>query len=211
MTSEPETDINHTMAKVMSVLFHPLFMPVYGMLIIFSAPTLLGYLPMPVKKILFTVVLINNVVIPLLLMPFFRFRNIISSYEMEERKERIFPLIAVTLLYSITSIVIYGFQIPVLFKSFFISSSFLVLIVTIINFWWKISVHSVGAGALTALVFVLSIKMYTALTWYIIAVILVAGLILSSRLNLSTHSPAQVWAGFAAGLAVLTVLMLLLF
>lgn len=200
---------NSNLAKGISLLFHPLFMPLYGMLIIFSAPTLMGYLPAPVRKILFTVVLINNVLIPAMLLPFFRFRNIISSYSMEERKERIIPLISVTILYSITSYIIYRFHIPVFVKSFFIALSFLALFITIINFWWKISIHSVAAGALIALVFVLSLKMYTSLTWYLIGVILAGGMILSSRLNLNSHNPPQVWAGLALGLIATSILMML--
>lgn len=210
MTPEAETKIDDNLAKGISLLFHPLLMPIYGMLIIFSAPTLMGYLPEQVKKILFTVVLMNNVMIPVMLMPFFRFRNIISSYSMEERKERIVPLICVTILYSITSYIIYRFHIPVFIKSFFIASSFLALFITIINFWWKISIHSVAAGALIALVFILSLKMYTALTWYLAGAILTAGMVLSSRLNLNSHNPPQVWTGLALGL-ILTALLMMLF
>lgn len=210
MTSDSGAGINETLAKVISLLFHPLFMPLYGMLIIFSAPTLLGYLPMPVKRILFTVVFINIVFVPVTLFSFFRFRNIISSFSMEDRRERIIPLLSVTLLYSITSIVIYRFSIPVFLKSFFISASFLLLFITIINLWWKISVHSAAAGALTALVFVLSLKMNTNVTWYLVGVILAGGLIMSSRIKLNAHSPAQVWAGFLLGLAGMMTLMMLL-
>ncbi len=210
MTSESGTAVNETPAKAISLLFHPLLMPLYGLLIIFSAPTLLGYLPMPVKKILFTVVLINNVVIPVTLFSFFRFRNIISSFSMEERRERIIPLLSVTLLYSITSIVIYRFSIPVFIKSFFISASFLLLFITIVNLWFKISVHSAGAGALMAMVLVLSLKMNTDVAWYLVAVIIAGGLIMSSRLRLNTHSPAQVWTGYLLGLAGMMTLMMLL-
>ena len=39
-------------AKIISALLHPLLMPLYGLLIIFSAPTIIGYLPWSVKKTL---------------------------------------------------------------------------------------------------------------------------------------------------------------
>jgi len=79
-----------------------------------------------------------------------------------------------------------------------------------INFWWKISIHAVGAGALTATVVVLSMKMYTPLTSYLISVIIVGGLILSSRLKLNSHNPAQVWLGFLIGLLVISLFILLI-
>jgi hypothetical protein len=175
-------------------------MPLYGLLILFSAPTFLGYLPFTIKRILFIIVLINNVLIPLTLLPFFRYRNVISSYKIEERTERIIPLLTTSILYSATSFIVFRFQVPFLIKSFFLATSILAVVVTFINFWWKISIHAVGAGALTAVVFVLSIKLYTPLTWYLTGIILAGGLVLSSRLRLNSHNPYQVWLGYFTGL-----------
>ncbi len=168
MTKDKTRNIIETSAKTISVIFHPLFMPVYGLAIIFSAPTLYGYLPFTVKKLLFLIILINNVLLPFSLLPYFKYRNIISSWTIENRRERIIPLLITTLLYAATSFIIFRFPIPVFLKSFIFASFFLSLTVTLINFWWKISIHSVGAGALTALVIILSLKMYSPLMWYLI-------------------------------------------
>ncbi len=200
MTEESYKNIPDRLAKIITIVFHPLLMPLYGLLILFSAPTFLGYLPLPVKRILFIIVLVNNVLIPLTLLPFFRYRNVITSYRIEERSERIIPLLTASILYCTTSFIIFRFQVPFLIKSFFFATSILSVVVTFINFWWKISVHAVGAGALAAVVFVLSIKMYTPLTWYLAAVIIAGGLILSSRLRLNFHNPSQVWLGYLTGL-----------
>lgn len=208
MITEETKDFLVLPAKVISVIFHPLLMPVYGMAIIFSAPTLFGYLPFSVKKLLFFIVLINNVILPLSLLPFFRYRNIISSWTIENRKERIIPLIITTLLYSATSFIFLHFPVPLFLKSFIFAAFFLSLLVTIISFWWKISIHSAGAGALTALVLILSIKMYSPLEWYLISVIFAAGLILSSRLKLNSHCPQQVWFGFLTGFLGLVLFMM---
>jgi hypothetical protein len=186
-------------ATIISAVFHPLFMPVYGMIIIFSAPTLFGYLPFQVKKILLFIVLVNNVVLPLALLPFFKYRNIISSWSIDERSERIIPLSMTTLLYLTTSFIIFRFPIPSFLKSFMLAAFFLSLIVTVINLWWKISIHALGAGALTALVLMLSFKLESPLIWYLIPVILASGMVLASRLKLNTHNPEQVWSGFLMG------------
>jgi len=191
--------ILNTLAKIVSVIFHPLFMPVFGVVIIFSSPTLFGYLPFTVKKLLFFIIIINNVLLPLSLLPFFKYRNIISSWSVEKRRERVIPLLLTTLLYAATSYIVFRFPIPVFLKSFIFATFFLSLIVTIINLWWKISLHSVGVGALTALVLILSLKMYSPLLWYLILIIIVGGLVLSSRLKLNSHNPQQVWIGFLTG------------
>jgi hypothetical protein len=208
MTTDETRNFPETLAKIISVIFHPLFMPLYGMVIIFSAPTLFVYLPFNVKKLLLLIVLINNVLLPFSLLPFFRYRNIISSWYLEERRERIIPLLITTILYLVTSIILYRLPIPLFLKSFILASFILSLAVTCINFWWKISIHSAGAGALIALVLILSIKMFSPLLWYLISAILAAGLVLSSRLKLNSHNPQQVWLGFLTGFLALILFMM---
>jgi hypothetical protein len=202
MTPEKTQSNENSIAVLISMLFHPLLMPVYGMLIIFSAPTLFGYLPLSVKKILFFVVLVNNLLLPLCLMPYFKYRHIISSWMIEERKERTAPLITTSFFFLVTAYIFLRFQIPLFIKYFILVSAIMSIAVTIINFWWKISIHAVGSGALIALVVVLSLKMHTPLTWFLVPVILASGLVMSSRLWLNSHTPSQVWTGFLLGLLV---------
>ncbi len=208
MITDERIDFQNKLARILSVIFHPLFMPVYGMVIIFSAPTLFGYLPFSVKKLLFLIIVVNNVLLPLSLLPFFRYKNLISSWSVENRSERIIPLLITTLLYAVTSYIISRFPVPLFLKSFVLSAFFLSLAVTVINFWWKISIHSVGSGALIALVLILSVKMFSPLMWYLIPVIIVSGLVLSSRLKLQYHSPPQVWFGLLTGFFGLYLFMM---
>ena len=209
METEEPKDLLVKPAKIISIVFHPLLMPVYGMAIIFSAPTLLGYLPFNVKKLLLLIMLVNNILLPLSFLPFFIHRNVITSWAITERKERNIPLIITTILYCVTSFIIFRLPIPLFLKSFIFASAFLSLMVTVINLWWKISLHSVGAGALIGLVLMLSLKMLTPLDWYLISAIIAGGLILSSRLKLNLHSPLQVWVGLFAGFFGLTASMML--
>ena len=85
MNNNDKKDISGRAAKIISVLFHPLLMPVYGFLIIFSAPTLFGYLPYDIKKLLLMVVVVNNVFLPLSLMPFLMNRKVITTWSVEKR------------------------------------------------------------------------------------------------------------------------------
>lgn len=200
MKSERVNQYLTILAKVVSLLFHPLLMPLYGLLVIFYAPTILAYLPSAVKKILFLIILINNVFVPLSLMPYFRYRNIITSWAIKERKERILPLIVTSVLYSVTAYVIYRFKIPGFIKSFILVSAFLVIAVTIVNFWWKVSIHSAGAGAVTVLIALLSVLMQADLRGLLITAVLMTGIIMTARLYLNSHKPAEVWAGLFIGI-----------
>jgi len=209
ITTDKPKEFFETLAKIISIIFHPLLMPVYAMAIIFLAPTLLGYLPFNVKRLLILIMLVNNVLLPLSLLPLFIQRKIITSWTICERKERNIPLIISSVLYGATSFIIFRFPIPVFLKSFIFASAFLSLMVTTINFWWKISLHSVGVGALIGLVLILSLKMLTPLDGYLISAIITGGLVLSSRLKLNLHNPQQVWVGLLSGFFGLTLFMIL--
>jgi len=197
-------------ARIVSVLFHPLLIPVYGVVIIFSAPTLFGYLPFTVKKVIFSVMVINNVIIPLSLIPYFRYRKLISSWTIDDRRERIIPLLTSSFFYSVTVFIILRFHIPSFLKSYVMAVAFLAIAVTVINFWWKISIHSVGAGAMIFLIVSLSVRMQTQLTWLLIASVIAGGLVMSSRLYLHSHSPREVWSGFLLGSAGTMLVLFLL-
>lgn len=197
------------MARTVSVIFHPLFIPLYSLLVIFTAPTLFWYIPIRAKEILFFIFVVNNVFIPILLMPLFRYRNLVRSWVIENRTERTIPLMAVSLLFAVTAFILSRLQIPLFLRVYAFSLTFLSLILLTVNRWWKISLHSAGAGALISVVLVLSLRMSASLPFYLGATVLIAGLILSSRLRLNSHSPSEVYAGFLTGLVVPAGLMLL--
>jgi hypothetical protein len=209
MAEDTRSEFKVRAAKIISISFHPLLMPVYGLLVIFFAPTLFWYLPFKVKEILFFIILINNVLIPVSLLPFLRYRNLISSWVIDEQKERVIPLLIVSLLYSVTSYILYKLQIPVFVKAYMYSLALLAGVLFFINLRWKISLHSAGGGAMTALIFVLSVKMGVPLPFQTALVLILSGIVMSVRLMMNTHNPRQVYGGFIAGLVIQGSLMLL--
>jgi hypothetical protein len=204
-TGRDKLQIN--IAKFVSVVFNPLFLPLYGLLIVFTAPTIFWYIPLKVKKILFLVVATNNILVPVTLMPFFRYRNIISSWIIETRKDRRIPLIFLSLFYFLTSFIFIRLQIPLFIKGYMFSITLITIVLTVINFWWKISLYSAGAGTLIGIVLVLSLKTLVPLTWFLIPAILVSGLILTSRLLLNVHNNSEVYLGFFTGFAGMFLFM----
>jgi hypothetical protein len=210
MNDSRSTNFSDKIARIISGIFHPLLMPVYGLTILFSAPTLYNYIPFEIKKMVILIVIVNNVLLPFSLLPFFIHSNLISSWSLNDRKDRVIPLIISTILYGITTYILFRFSLPHFLKSFILAAVLLSLTATALNFRWKISLHSIGAGYLLAMVLVLSFKMYTPLLWYIIPCIFAAGLVLSSRLQLNLHNAGEVWFSFLTGLAGFSVVAMLI-
>ncbi|HPI67938.1 MAG TPA: hypothetical protein PLX41_01070 [Bacteroidales bacterium] len=210
MTENNKKSYGPLLAKIISVVFHPILMPLYGLLVIFFAPTILAYLPPAAKRILFLIVLIDNVIVPLSLMPYLRYRNIITSWAISERKERVLPLIITSLLYAFTVYLLHRFSIPFFIKSFTLATLIVSVSLTLVNFRWKISIHSAGMGGLISLIVVLSLKMHVSLIGCLIGAVLLAGVVMTSRLYLKSHTPAEVWSGFFLGLLVSGAVLVIL-
>jgi hypothetical protein len=197
------------MAGAVTILFHPVFLPLYGLYLLFNIPALLVFLPGQVRKVVFLMVLVNNVILPLILLPLFKLRGVIASYELENRSERIIPLLTTSLMYFVTAVMIYRFQLPGMVKSFLFASACVVFATALLNFRWKVSVHAVGVGAMVATVLVLSFRMYAGMPAVVVLVFIISGLVLSSRLWLRAHTPEQIYTGFLAGLTIMGLGMMI--
>lgn len=194
-------------SKIISIFFHPVFMPVYGLGIILSDYTPFGFLQLPVKKLLLMIIIVNNVFLPFALMPVLMYMNFVNSWTMREREERVVPMIISTILYATSFYIFYKFPVPFFLKSFMFSIFLISLILTLINFRWKISLHSVASGSLAGLILYLSFRLNSDLLWMLVLVVIAGGMIMSARLRLDLHSPRQVWLGFSTGFVLFIFLI----
>jgi hypothetical protein len=198
-----------TLAKIISVILHPLLMPSLGLLIIFNSGTYLSYLLYDSKKILFLVVILCTIIIPLSILPFFLYQKLIISVQMNGKRERYIPLITGFLFYTFCYILVRRFPIPPSYHAFFLGTTIAVLCCIVISVFWKISAHMVGIGGLTGLIVFLIWSLRIDLQFLLILAIVSAGLIGFARLQLKVHEPAQVYSGFVAGFFSVGLTMLL--
>jgi membrane-associated phospholipid phosphatase len=84
-----------------------------------------------------------------------------------------------------------------------IGIAFSIASVAVISLYWKISAHAVGVSGMLGVFIGIAIKFGNNELFYpILVVIIVAGFLLSSRLHLNAHTPAQIIAGTFLGLIV---------
>jgi hypothetical protein len=184
-------------------------MPVYGLLVIFMAPTVFYFLPFDVKRLTVTVFVTTNILIPMALTPLLVNRGLISSWTMDSGADRVVALIFMTVFYSVTCYLIHSWHIPQFLKAYAYSLAVIALAMLITIMWWTISVYAAGAGILTAIILTLSMRMATPLVIYITVSLLISGFILSARLRLNRHNQAEVYGGYIAGLGGMILLMAL--
>jgi len=197
-------------SKIFSVVFHPVFIPLYGLLIIYSSPTLLSFIPARMKWTIFLLVLANNVILPLLLAAMLYLRGAIKTFNARDRNERVVLLTFALLMYTITAILLLKIQVPNLFRAYFISTAFVTLVTLIITAVYRISLHAAGFGGLLSLIVFMIMLYDIRSTWQLVTVVLIGGGVMSSRLYLDDHTPTETWTGLFAGAGVMALTLFIL-
>lgn len=189
--------------KFVSYLLHPLLMPLFGVFILFNSGTYISFLSPEFKQSVFIIVGICTLGIPLVFIPFYMYRKIISQVHMNSARERIIPLLVTTAMFYISYYLLSSTSVPKTLQLFLLGSTFCVAATLIITFKWKISAHMIGLGGIVGLIVSIEIFMHTNLMLYLILFLFLSGLAGTSRLLLNCHSPAQIYSGFWLGFLIM--------
>ncbi|MFT6845431.1 MAG: membrane-associated phospholipid phosphatase [Flavobacteriales bacterium] len=183
--------------RFISYWLHPLFMPLYCLVLCFQFdPYLNTFLPHQAKLTLYGIIVVNTIIIPLATLVFLKKKKLISSYQLETRQERALPYGMVLIYYSLTYLVLRKTGLPQVVFSLMLTGIAGIALVWVVNFYWKISAHATGIGGLVGAFLGLSILHQSQEYEIMFVLFLLAGLVGSARLFLKAHSPAQVYAGF---------------
>lgn len=197
------------LAKIISYLFHPLWMPLYVVLIFWEMDSRVHFFTQSsVWFYILLVVMINSVIIPILMFWMMKRLSIISSLEMEYQKDRVYPFLITGIFYVTTWLVFYNFGILDLIAYLFIVAAVLVFIALIVNVFWKISIHSMSMGAMSVFIIYMTSVHFISTSWPTYLVVFISGLVGYARLKLGSHNPSQVYVGFLSG-ALVTSLFLM--
>lgn len=197
------------LAYALSIVFQPLFIPIYTVMLVLNLPSYLSFAVQgALRNFLFGVLAVNTVVLPMLVFGWMRKKGIITSYHMVERTERHYPFLAGLAFLISTYVLIDRMPLPTLFSTLVIAAAVSLTVTFVINLWWKVSVHMMGMGGLLGAVLALAAKYQIEALPEIIALIVLAGFVGWARLYLNAHTPRQVYAGFMLGTVInLMVLM----
>lgn len=155
-------------------------------------------IPIRIASMLF----IGTVLLPILsVLIMLRFGRI-ESVQMEQQKERNWPLLQAAIIYLIAYYMIQGRVVPIFIQLFLLGSILGILISLLINLRWKISLHMIGIGGLCGGITIAMITQDFGSPMILSICFLIAGLLGTARLYLQSHSPAQILAGFATGFLV---------
>lgn len=212
---EPEKEQNRhpaiTMcANIISWIFVPMLMPVYGIMLAFGL-TLLTFTGLGVKLTFTAITAAFNLLIPAIIILMLKRLGIIKDIGLNAREERIIPFLVSVICLIGTAIFMSYKAAPEWLVMFFFGGAAAGIVESIVNRWWKISVHAAGIAGIVALLIYIITFLYTtpiSITWLMIA-LGVAGLLGASRIWLGRHTLWQVMAGYVVGFCSVFFIMMI--
>lgn len=195
-SSKPVKQAAHTI----SILLHPLFMPLLALWAAMHLDPHLSYF-LPAQARLFTLGMVSmmSVLFPLISMLLLRRAGLISSLEMPHREERIAPFMMTLIYYGMTYYLLRQTRLDGTVLALFSGAMLALVITTLITMRWKISVHMVGIGGVVGTIAGIGEVHGTPLLLWLACSIVLAGLMGTTRLLAGSHVQSQVYAGGVLG------------
>lgn len=197
-------------SNLISWVFVPLLMPVYGIMLIFAL-SFLRFTPMHTKVVFTLIVLGANFLVPMILVMLLKRLGMIDDIGLNGRKERLIPYIITIVCLAGTGVFLYLKMAPLWVAMFYAGGALAGLVNLLVNFRWKISAHAAGIAGLVAMLIQVIKEGPSSqdMVWWIVGAIVTAGLLGSARIWLGRHTLMQVLAGSAVGFVCVWALSLI--
>jgi hypothetical protein len=189
-------------AKLISYIFHPLFIPVYiSWLVVETQSYLFGVFSEWEKTIFIARFGVMYIMFPLVSVLLMKALGFINSIHLKTQRDRIIPYIVCMIYYWWMWYVLhnqpeYPRQFVILSLGIFLAS----IGGLMANINIKISMHTIGAGLMAAFVMLLGFSQDTNFGIYISIAILLAGIICTARFIDSDHTAKEIYVGLFVGI-----------
>ena len=185
-------------ARIVSMLFTPFYLPLVGLMALFMF-SYLGLMPWGYKLQVLTLVYLFTILLPTVLIHLYRRYQGWSLIELGHRERRIVPYVISILCYFFCIYLMDMLHIPHFMQTILSAALAIQIVCALINVWWKISTHTAAIGGVAGSLFVFGELFGFNPVWWLCLVLILAGILGTSRIILRQHSLLQVVAGFLVG------------
>ena len=196
-------------ARLLSMLFTPFYLPIVGITLLFLF-SYLNMFPWSYKIQVLLMVYLFTVLLPTLLIHVYRRYQGWNLIELGHRERRMVPYILSIISYFTCVYVMEQLHMPHFMGSVIVAALAVQIVCALINVWWKISTHTAAIGGVAGALFAFSCYLGFNPVWWLCLVIIVAGMVGTSRMILRQHSLLQVVGGFAVGFVCAAIAILFL-
>ena len=189
-------------SQVASIVLHPLFMTTMAALLLntflrpdFATPTYHESGRWIVQLFTYTIVLPFGAIFT------FKITGLISNAKMHKPRDRVLPLIATFLFYFLAyELLVVRHSVRGLMPSLLLGSCGAIAIMLVINFFYKVSVHTTAAAILAGICIVLAIEETTVPAPLLVLAAVVAIVVGAIRWFLGSHTMGQILMGYTVGI-----------
>lgn len=191
-------------ARIISYVFHPLFIPVYVALFVIYELRLFSDRGPLQHKFLIAQFVLNYTFLPLVTVLLCKGLGFIQSIHLKTQKDRIIPYILCEIFYFWTWYVFHNQKasIPAEVEMFALGVFLATSAGLILNAYLKVSMHALSMGVLCAFIMLASLMSFLSFGLYISIAFLIAGLTCTARLLDSNHTTQEIYLGFFTGALV---------
>jgi hypothetical protein len=187
-------------AITVSGVFSPLIVPVIGFLLLMNQIPGVEFYSVKLKIIFLAAIVLSSCLIPFL---YFLLSNLNRKilHEKGGRNSNVLFYLFTCLSYFLGAQFLGRLPVSGVFRAMLIGGCFILLVISLISFKWKIAEHTIALGGLWGTLIALNFRYGMDVIWLLILVSLIAGIVGTSRVYLERNSPTEVYAGFAVGVA----------
>ena len=190
------------LAKVVSILFHPVLIPTLGILLLLNSSFYFSMLSWEAKRFILLVVFFTSCILPMLMVSLLAL-NTKFDINMPKSTDRVLPLLAAAVFYYLGFVLLGRISVFPVLKMYMLASVLVIVALLIISLKWKISNHMAALGGLAGTFFALSFRYGLNPVYSLLGIILVSGIVGTARLALERHNIWQIIAGYSLGFCVL--------
>ena len=186
-------------ARLVSLIFTPFYLPLVGLIVLFSLSYLNQY-PLSYKFFVLIVVYFFTILLPTLLIHLYRRYQGWSLFEIGRRERRVVPYAISILCYFTCIYLMERMHMPHFMGSIVIAALLIQIVCALVNVWWKISTHTAAIGGMAGALFVFSELFGFNPVWWFCLIFIIAGILGTARMLLRQHTLGQVVGGFFVGI-----------
>lgn len=180
------------------MMFTPFYLSTVGLIVLFTF-SYLSLAPWQYKLRVIGMVYLFTILMPTLLIRFYRQYHGWTLLELGRQEKRMVPYVISILCYAGCYTLMEITHIPHFMSIILMAALAIQMCCVVINIWWKISTHTAAIGGVAGALLAFSIIFgFNPLGWFSVVLIL-AGMVGSSRMILRQHSLRQVCYGFLLG------------
>jgi hypothetical protein len=195
-------------SKSISVIFHPLIVTTLAAFIVFNSGHYLSLVDSGLKNSVYFIFGIMTFVIPSMFIPMLYYFSIVKSLTLDNKRDRVIALSAVSLLYAFCYYFMTTIVFPEILLNIVLASAISIAISALISSFYKISLHACGIGGIVALIISLFLKYNLEMRLFLIMAIIISGMIGFARLFLNKHNPYQIYLGWLVGFSIVFIVLL---